>query len=172
MRILTDPHGPGYANILATGGTFTWESWTPSDLEQDSLSHGWGSGALAGIHEALLGVSLLTSATATGPAWAPQGAVAAVAPPAGALRAAAGTLPTVAGPLGVQWTRRPPVLTLALKIPPNAAAHVDLPAASLSAVTESGHPVAQQPGIAVLGFADHVARLVVGSGSYRFTARS
>ncbi len=29
-----------------SGGTFTWETWTPSDLIGDSMSHGWGSSAL------------------------------------------------------------------------------------------------------------------------------
>ena len=37
------------------GGTFTWETWTPSDLIGDSMSHGWGSSALVAMQEVLLG---------------------------------------------------------------------------------------------------------------------
>ena len=56
VRILTDPSFPGWAAILKAGGTFTWETWTPSDLIGDSMSHGWGSSALVAMQEALLGV--------------------------------------------------------------------------------------------------------------------
>jgi len=59
VRILTDASVPGWARILAEGGTFTWETWTPSDLVGDSLSHGWGSSALVAMQETLLGVSLM-----------------------------------------------------------------------------------------------------------------
>ena len=41
----TRPHD-GWANILARGGTFTWEVWQPSDVIGDSMSHGWGSNVL------------------------------------------------------------------------------------------------------------------------------
>ena len=45
VKTLTDASVPGWAHILAAGGTFTWETWTPSDLIGDSMSHGWGSSA-------------------------------------------------------------------------------------------------------------------------------
>ena len=45
VRTLTDRTIPGSARILALGGTFTWEVWSPSDLIGDSMSHGWGSSA-------------------------------------------------------------------------------------------------------------------------------
>ena len=33
---LTDPSADGWANVLARGGTFTWETWQPSDANGDS----------------------------------------------------------------------------------------------------------------------------------------
>ena len=57
VRILTDASFPGWARILADGGTFTWEAWTPSDAYGDSMSHGWGSSALVAIEETVLGVT-------------------------------------------------------------------------------------------------------------------
>ena len=57
LHTLTDASLPGWAHIVAAGGTFTWEVWRPSDLIGDSLSHGWGSSALVAIQESLLGVS-------------------------------------------------------------------------------------------------------------------
>ena len=58
VRTLTDTCTPGWAHIVAAGGTFTWETWTPSDLIGDSMSHGWGSSALVAMQETLLGVTL------------------------------------------------------------------------------------------------------------------
>ena len=58
VRTLTDTATPGWAHIVASGGTFTWETWTPSDLIGDSMSHGWGSSALVAMQESLLGVTL------------------------------------------------------------------------------------------------------------------
>jgi alpha-L-rhamnosidase len=65
-RILSDRKHPGWAQILAKGGTFTWESWTPSDREGDSLSHGWGSSALVAFQAVLLGVTPRPAAGAVG----------------------------------------------------------------------------------------------------------
>ena len=57
VRTLTDASIPGWAHIVAAGGTFTWEVWSPSDLIGDSMSHGWGSSALVAMQETLLGVT-------------------------------------------------------------------------------------------------------------------
>ena len=59
VHTLTDASIPGWAHIVAAGGTFTWEMWQPSDLIGDSMSHGWGSSALVAVQETLLGVSLM-----------------------------------------------------------------------------------------------------------------
>ena len=66
VHILTDPDNDGWANILARGGTFTWEVWEPSDTIGDSMSHGWGSNVLVEIQRDLLGVAP-TSGPATRP---------------------------------------------------------------------------------------------------------
>ncbi len=57
VRTLTDASIPGWAHVVAAGGTFTWEVWRPSDLVGDSMSHGWGSSALVAMQETLLGVT-------------------------------------------------------------------------------------------------------------------
>ena len=52
VRTLTNASRPGWAWILAHGGTFCWEAWELSDLIGDSMSHGWGSSALVAMQEA------------------------------------------------------------------------------------------------------------------------
>ena len=163
VRLLTDASIPGWAHIVAAGGTFTWEVWRPSDLIGDSMSHGWGSSALVAMQESLLGVSLEQLST--------DGTVhAVVAPPSAGLERAQGSVPTVAGPLQVSWQRRGKGMTMALTVPANAAATVRLPATAASSVQEGGTAAAHAPGVTVASAADGVVVLSVGSGSYRFTS--
>jgi len=163
VHTLTDASVPGWAHIVAAGGTFTWEMWQPSDLIGDSMSHGWGSSALVAVQEILLGVAL------TDPD--PDGTVRAlVAPPAAGLSRASGSVPTVAGPIAVSWQRQAGGVALEVTVPVNTTAVVRLPATEPSCVRESGVPADRAPGVAVLSPAAGVAVLSVGSGTYRFTS--
>jgi alpha-L-rhamnosidase len=163
VRTLTDASVPGWAHVLSAGGTFTWEMWTPSDLIGDSMSHGWGSSALVAMQEALLGVSLMEPGT--------DGTVRVlVNPPRSGLAAASGSVPTVAGPVAVQWRRTGARRTVSVSVPANAAAHVAMPAASASEVQESGVPSTSSRGVAVVSESDGTVVLAVGSGTYRFTS--
>src|SRR5260370_41208532 len=69
---LTDPKAPGWANLLARGGTFTWEGWNPSAIIGDSMSHGWGANLLVEIHRGLLGVEPTGPGNSTFPAAPPR----------------------------------------------------------------------------------------------------
>ena len=163
VHTLTDASIPGWAHIVAAGGTFTWEVWKPSDLIGDSMSHGWGSSALVAMQETLLGVTLQEPG-------ADGTVVAAVAPPVAGLGRAAGSVPTVAGPVVVSWQRRGKGMALSLTVPPNASATVRLPAGTPSGVREGGVPAARAPGVTVVSAAGGAVVLSVGSGAYRFTS--
>src|SRR5262249_21962128 len=90
---LTDKTSLGWANILAQGGTFTWESWEAAQ-NGDSLSHGWGSTALVDLQEDMLGVNVTSPAAST----------LVISPPSGTtLKHAEGTQWTQAGTVGVRW---------------------------------------------------------------------
>ena len=68
--ILTDSSIPRVGRHPEGGGTFTWETWTPSDLVGDSMSHGWGSAALVAMQEILLGAVPTAAPTrAVPPPW-------------------------------------------------------------------------------------------------------
>jgi alpha-L-rhamnosidase len=163
VRLLSDTSVPGWAHIVAEGGTFTWEVWRPSDLIGDSLSHGWGSSALVAMQETLLGVTLQSGNT--------DGAVAAlIVPPSGGLDRAAGSVPTVAGPVQLAWQRRGRGMTMDLTVPANATAMVRLPISNAASVRESGTAAAKAPGVTVASAAAGVVELSVGSGTYRFTS--
>jgi alpha-L-rhamnosidase len=161
-RILSDRKHPGWAHILAKGATFTWESWTPSDREGDSLSHGWGSSALVAFQEVLLGVTPRPAAGAVrGPAFD-------ITPPAGGVTHVEGRIPTIAGSFDVRWRRDGGHLTLDVALPPNAAAQLHLPARTVGAITERSQPVTKASGVHVDGAANGIATLTIGAGSYTF----
>jgi alpha-L-rhamnosidase len=163
VRLLTNTAVPGWAHVLAAGGTFTWEVWRPSDLIGDSMSHGWGSSALVAMQETLLGVSFR--------APNPDGTTRlTVAPPLRGLPRASGSVPTVAGPVAVAWQRSGRGFTLDLNLPANLTALVHLPAASESTVREGGVAAGKSPGVSVQSVGGGLAVLEVGSGDYRFTS--
>ncbi len=163
VRILTDPAHDGWANILAQGGTYTWEVWEPSDVAGDSMSHGWGSNVLVEIQQTLLGVR------PTSPGYATFD----VAPPPSGLDWAGGTVPTPRGTIDVAW-RRPSSagaeFVLDVTVPTNASATVHLPAPSAHDVTEGGRPVHGAAGIRQVT-ASH-GEVVVGVGAGHFELRA
>jgi alpha-L-rhamnosidase len=163
VRVLTDASFPGWAAVLKKGGTFTWETWTPSDLIGDSMSHGWGSSALVAMQEALLG------ATPAAPSPGSPSTVVTIVPPSEGLTSASGTFPTPAGVFSVAWQRKGSAMTVALGVPANAVAHLRLPGASVPAITEGGAPVTRAAGVTATT-TDGVAVLTVGAGHYLFHA--
>jgi alpha-L-rhamnosidase len=163
VRTLTDRSIPGWAHIVAAGGTFTWEVWSPSDLIGDSMSHGWGSSALVAMQESLLGVSFREPN--------PDGTTSlTIAPPVGGLRSASGAAPTIAGPVAVAWQRNARGMTLDLVVPANVTALVHLLATSASHVREGGVAAQTSPGVMVHSVVDGLAVLEVGGGHYHFTS--
>lgn len=79
-------------------------------------------------------------------------------------------MPTVAGPVQMAWSRSATSFSLQLTIPANAAANVAIPAANKSAVRERGFTLGAASGVTSGSFANGVAVLAVGSGSYEFTS--
>ena len=130
LHLLTDAHEPGWANILARGGTFGWEVWNPVDDDipiggtplgsffgnGDTMSHGFSANVLVAIQQSLLGVR----------AASPGFATFVVQPPPHVLTHASGTVPTPHGPISVSW-QRSPTYTLDITVPPNTTALVTLP---------------------------------------------
>jgi alpha-L-rhamnosidase len=115
------------------------------------------------MQEALLGVSFR--------APNPDGTLRiTVAPPVRGLPRASGSVPTVAGPVVVDWQRSGRGMTLDLTMPANLTALVHLPATSASNVREGGVAAGKAPGVSVYSFVEGIALLAVGSGSYRLTS--
>ncbi|OLF16332.1 hypothetical protein BU204_17255 [Actinophytocola xanthii] len=131
LRLLTNPTDDGPAQVLAEGGTFLWEQWTPGCAQapcagpevnqnsSESFSHGWGAAGISAVLESLLGLEVTGAGADT----------VRISPPVSRLRAAAGTEWTERGPVGVDWERGGHGLELAVSVPVNVTATVVLPAA-------------------------------------------
>ena len=131
LRLLTDAHEPGWANILARGGTFGWEVWNPDDRDVivggtflgsffgngDTMSHGFSANVLVAIQQSLLGVR------PTSPGFATFD----VTPPSHVLTHASGTVPTPHGTIQVSWQRGDEGFVMHVTVPPNTTATIDLP---------------------------------------------
>ena len=163
VSLLTDPAGDGPARVLAEGGTFMWEQWTPgcavascrgsavNQRNSESFSHGWGSAGIDGILESLLGVTVTS----------PGAATVAITVPATGLRHANGTEWTERGPVGVTWTRTARGFVLDVDVPVNVSATVVLPAVAGSAYSADGAGAPVRAGDGTF---------TVGSGRSRFEA--
>jgi alpha-L-rhamnosidase len=150
---LTDTQGPGWGNILARGGTFTWESWDAPETGQ-SHSHPWGATALLDINRTLLGVTVT----------APAGATVRVRPPSSGVDRASGTIPLQRGDVSVDWRRRTGGFSMTVDVPVNMRAEVHVPAASADRVRVRGQ-------VRLTGMRDGHAVYEVGSGRVSFTSR-
>lgn len=175
MHILTDPSEPGWANILARGGTFTWEMWNPHDKDVltpplasllgngDSRSHGFGSNVLVAIQQTMLGV------IPTAPGFASFD----VTVPLHVLNYASGRVPTPHGPIDVTW-RRPRTasepFTVDVTVPANTKATVSIPAVTLDGMRESGFKLSGRQGITSASIKGGYAVVDVGAGSYAFSS--
>jgi len=158
VAAITDARRPGYARILAEGGTYIWESW---DARQtgDSESHAWGSPVLDVLQDDVLGVRTVGAG----------GSRLAIALPDLHLRAS-GTVVTQRGRVPVTWERGPSgAFSLSFTVPANVVATVDLPVHRAADVREHGRSLGSDPGIDRVTStpAGHL-RLVVGSGRYEF----
>ncbi len=165
VRRVTDATTDGWANVLARGGTYTWEVWQPSDVIGDSMSHGWGANVLVEIQRALLGVR------PTGAGWASFD----VSPPFSGLTWAQGTVPTPRGEIALRWRRvrnDGAGLSLDVTVPAGARATIRIPAVAARDITESGRSLDRAGGVRVVAIDHGVAVVDVGSGRYDFESRA
>jgi hypothetical protein len=131
VGLLTDSTADGPARILAEGGTFMWEQWSPgcgvvacrgaqvNQGNDESMSHGWGAAGIVEILQALLGVTVTGAGAST----------IQIAVPATRLTHARGSEWTERGRVTVSWTRTPRGYILDIDVPVNVTATVVLPAA-------------------------------------------
>lgn len=156
LDLLTNEDDLGWADILAQGGTFTWETWTPQPGSNHSESHGWGAQSAVDIIETLIGLEVTS----------PGAETIEVAPPdVEDLDEASGTIQTQRGPVTVEWRRHPQGMQAEIDVPVNVTARVALPLIRDDRTYRAAGPSRAE----YLGEEDGRAVFEVGSGESRYT---
>ncbi len=150
LNLYTNANQYGWARILALGGTATWESWT-ANTDGNSQSHGWGTAGLEGYVRYILGVKAL----------APQFEQVQIKPLdfSNSLASASGTVPTDRGDIAVAWDRNAGRFHLAVTLPVNVTATVQVPQAGLASAN------VKVDGLTVTGTLTNGYLAVAGLGS-------
>jgi alpha-L-rhamnosidase len=78
---------------------------------------------------------------------------------------------SIRGAIASDWKRDADGFKLRVRIPPNTTATVYLPAGSQDAITESGNPLAQAPGVKFLRLESGRALVAIDSGQYSFAVK-
>jgi len=99
------------------GATMTLEAWRPNWRQVVDWNHAWGAAPANILPRKVLGVELLEPGAAKVLVW----------PRAGKLAWAKGKVPTVKGPVMVDWKQTPGEFRMTLELPAGVTARVGLP---------------------------------------------
>ncbi len=167
-QIATQKTYPGWGYMVEKGATTIWELWNgdTGDPGMNSGNHVMQIGDLAvWMYEYLAGIR----SDPDNPGFRHT----IIRPyPVGDLRFVKATHQSMYGTIASAWKREGGHFALEATIPPNTTATIWLPATDAAAVTESGHPAKRAPGVKFVRMEGQAALFEVGSGSYRFEART
>lgn len=135
LRLMTGRHMPGWIDAMdRLGATLTPEAWDPSIKPNMSFSHAWGTAPINVINRHLIGLNVVK----------PGASQVLIRPQPAGLTWFRAKVPTIRGPIGVEWDMRSTAGHCTVELPGNMTAVLDLPAMpSLSpTVTEAPGPLA------------------------------
>ncbi|QHK20310.1 family 78 glycoside hydrolase catalytic domain [Pseudarthrobacter psychrotolerans] len=118
LDLLTNSDQPGWARLLESGASFTWEAWDLVEGTDYSQSHAWSASVVKEILEFLLGVRVSV----------PGGSEVVIEPPVCSLEHAKGSVPLPNGAVEVAWRRTAAGMQLECMVPAGVTATVRLPA--------------------------------------------
>lgn len=118
LDLLTAPGQPGWARLLESGASFTWEAWELHEGSDYSQSHAWSASVVKEVLEYLLGIR----------ASIPGGGELLIEPPVCRLEYARGSVPLPNGSAAIHWQRGAAGMQLECTVPPGVTATVRLPA--------------------------------------------
>ena len=148
LDLLTSADQPGWARLLESGASFTWESWELVEGTDYSQSHAWSASVLKEILESLLGIRIT----------APGGSEVLIEPPVCRLEHAEGSVPLPNGHVAVSWHRTAAGMELECTVPAGVAATVRLPAARYGVQSPTS-----SSGFVASGTANAAAAAAIGS---------
>jgi alpha-L-rhamnosidase len=165
-RLLHNDTFPSWGFSIKQGATSIWErwdGWTPEKGFQDAGMNSFAHYSFGAVYQWMVeNIGGIRSA-------APSYKELLIAPQLDdKLTSVAVAYNTIRGLIATDWQRKGGKLLFNVTIPANTTAQVVLPAESVAAITESGHPLAQVGGVQVLRVEGPNVVLSVGSGHYAF----
>ena len=145
--------------IYDVGTTITLEAWDNKYKPNQDWNHAWGAAPGNIIPRKLMGIEPLE----------PGFKKVRICPKLGSLEEASMTLPTVRGPIGVEYRKTDKGGELAVSIPANMVAEVHLPVGDANGFREGGRPAEESECVKFERVEDGRAVFLIGSGDYRFT---
>ena len=131
LDLMTAPGDRSWRHMVESGTTITWEAWDQRYKPNQDWNHAWGAAPANLLPRFVLGAQPLT------PGWKR----ALIQPHPGGLVKSAGKIPTMLGPIVIQWTTANG-FKLSLTLPPGMSAQVKIPAPENSAgVSSNGQSV-------------------------------
>jgi alpha-L-rhamnosidase len=165
-RLLHNETFPSWGFSIKQGATSIWErwdGWTPEKGFQDAGMNSFAHYSFGAVYQWMVeNIGGIRSAT-------PSYKELLIAPELDEkLTSAAVAYRGIRGQIATDWHEKDGKLLFNVTIPANTTAQVVLPAASVTAITESGHPLDHAAGVRVLRSEGPNVFLSVGSGRYAF----
>jgi hypothetical protein len=152
--------GPrSWRNMIAQGATMTMEAWDQQVKPNQDWNHPWATGPAAAIGRYLVGVQPLE----------PGYRRLRIAPQPGNLEWFNAQVPTIRGPVRVDWRNSDGLVDCKLELPANTIVELQLPHGGWDSVREANRPVGEAPELRVIQGSDGHDALELGGGTYHFT---
>jgi alpha-L-rhamnosidase len=131
VALVIAPGDRSWRHMVESGTTITWEAWDQRYKPNQDWNHAWGAAPANLLPRFVLGAQPLA------PGWKR----ALIQPYPGPLEQANGKVPTVLGPISIEW-KNSNGFKLSLALPPRMSAQVDVPAPDNSTgIVVDGKPV-------------------------------
>jgi alpha-L-rhamnosidase len=131
IALMTAPGDRSWRHMVESGTTITWEAWDQRYKSNQDWNHAWGAAPANLLPRFVLGAQPLT------PGWKR----ALIQPHPGPLEHVNGKVPTLLGPISIEW-KNAGRFKLSLALPPRVSAQVDIPAQENSTgVAVNGKPI-------------------------------
>ncbi|MGA2749976.1 MAG: family 78 glycoside hydrolase catalytic domain [Verrucomicrobiota bacterium] len=170
FQMLAKTDYPSWGYEVSLGATSVWELWNSLDSDgtvntsldgMNSLNHANFGTCAEWFYRGILGINQLE----------PGFAEILISPQiGGGLTWAQGSYQSIHGAIASQWQFTSNTLTLNVTIPANTSAVIQVPTTNADAITESGVPAADSPGVTYAGVSNGAAIYIVGSGKYLFSS--
>jgi alpha-L-rhamnosidase len=159
---------PSWLYQVKLGATTMWErwdGWTPTGgfqtIGMNSFNH-YAFGAV--------GQYLYSTVAGINPASPSYQTILIQPVPGNGLTWAHASYNSARGLISTAWTNTGSAFNLDVVIPPNTTAQIYVPTTNASAITESGVPATNSPGVTYVGVSNSYAIYAVGSGHYVWTS--